>query len=111
MAVGDCLPESRRRLGQRAGRMTLLQGLSSASTRGDAGVLGQRRCDCKADPCDDDARESGKTVEEWVVAKKVAAANRRGEVAGTSVAPKRAWRQHHHQRRQLDQTSTRQVGS
>ena len=58
MAVGDCLPESRRRLEQRAGRITLLRGLPSASTRGDAGALGQRRCDCKAHPCDDDAEES-----------------------------------------------------
>ena len=53
----------------------------------------------------------GQNVEEWMVAKKVAAAHRRGDVAGTSVAPTRAWRQHHHQTRQLDQTSTPQLGS
>jgi hypothetical protein len=53
----------------------------------------------------------GMNVAEWDVAKKVAAANRRLDVAGTSVAPTRAWRQHHHQTRQLDQTSTPQLGS
>jgi hypothetical protein len=53
----------------------------------------------------------GKNVAEWAVAKKVAAANRRLHMSGTSVAPTRAWRRHHHQTRQLDQTSTPQLGS
>jgi hypothetical protein len=53
----------------------------------------------------------GKNVAEWAVAKKVAAANRRLPMSGTRVAPTRAWRQHHHQTRQLDQTSTAQLGS
>ena len=53
----------------------------------------------------------GQNVAEWAVAKKLAAANRRLHMSGTSVAPTRAWRRHHHQTRQLDQTSTPQLGS
>ena len=52
-----------------------------------------------------------KTAREWAAAKKVATANRPGDVGGRSVAPKRARRHHRHQRRHLDRKSKPQVGS